>query len=297
MQDLITNILIRYPQLGSLEKHSILAATPKRLQDLITDLGEYGKTKNQIIPIMIDGLDHVIRTKEKYVRMSSAKTDLLEFFDCLDIPEGVAFVIGSQPGSHLDRIKERFGDGQTIRVEGFTPNEAKNFLEKFGITTDSVSKEVIDSIIEKTARLPLLLAYFVQANQELSLDERLLYLKNNCRKMPETDGDVRKYYDWLWTDISSNPLTEHYARLLSVLDFPAPADLLKNVIVKPIMIKKSVDACMKPLVPLVRNTVYGTSFFHDSFATYVFSNDAFSIEEKLWYFENLYEYFKKNWTA
>ena len=293
LQDLITNILTHYPQLGSLEEHSLLAATPKRLQDLITNLGEQGRTKNQIIPIIIDGLDHVIRTRERYSQTLSAKTDLLEFFDCLDIPKGVAFVVGTQLGSHLDRIDGRFGDAQTMKVEGFTLNEARNFLERFGITTDSVSEEVIDSIIEKTAKLPLLLTYSVQANQELSLDERLLYLESKYHEMPETGGDVRIYYDWLWTGISSNPLTEHYARLLSVLDFPVSADLLENVISKPIRIGNSVDACMEPLVPLVRNTVYGTSFFHDSFAAYVFSEDAFSIEDKQWYFKNLYEYFNK----
>ena len=293
LQDLITNILRHYPQLGSLEEHSLLAATPKRLQDLMTNLGKHAKTKNQIIPIIIDGLDHVIRIKKKYPQMLSAKTDLLKFFDFLNIPKGVAFVVGAQPGSHLNRIKKRFGDKQIIRIEGFTPNEAKKFLEKFGITTDFVSKEIIDSIIKKTAGLPLLLAYFVQANQELSLDKRRAYLKNNYRKMPKTDGDVKNYYDWLWTDVSSNPLTEHYARLLAVLDFPAETDLLENVISKPIRIGKSVDACMEPLVPLVRKTGHNTSFFHDSFTTYVFSNDAFSIEDKRWYFKNLYEYFNK----
>ena len=291
LQNLITNILILYPKLGSLEEHSLLAATPERLQNLMIKLGEHAKAQNQIIPIIIDGLDHVVRTKEKYSQFSSTKTDLLGFFDFLDIPKGITFVIGSQPGSHLNEIQKRFGNDQFIEIDGFTLNESKNFLEKFGITTASISENIINLVIEKTAGSPLLLAYFVQANQNLSLDERLSHIKNNYQTMPNTDGNVKKYYDWLWTGISSNHLTNHYARLLAVLDFPASANLLENTISKSIRLGNSVDECMKPLIPLIRNTVDGVSFFHDSFATYVFSNNDFSIDDKYWYFENLYQYF------
>ena len=56
----------------------------------------------------------------------------------------------------------------------------------------------------------------------------------------------------------------------------------------------SLDECMKPLVPITSVTDKGTMFFHDRFGTYVRADDNFSAEDRMWYFENLFLYFKKS---
>ncbi len=293
LQDLINNILRNYPDLSFKENHSLLAATTKRLRDLLSELGKYARSKDKTIPVIIDGLDHVIRTRQKYSEALSNQPDILDFLKELEIPEGVTLVIGSQPGTHLTDFQKRFGKDSFIEIKGFTTEESENYLAKFEISESTVSSEVIKSVIKRAGGLPLLLAYSVQANREISLDERKKNFKKISKELPKTNGDVKIYYDWLWESISSKTLTVHYARLLALVDFPAPKDLLENVISKSMRVGISLDECLSPLTTVIVETEEGMNFFHDSFGTYVSTDDTFSAEDKKWYYEKLYLYFNK----
>ena len=293
LQDLINSILAKYPDLASKEKHSLLAATPKRLNDLLSVLGGYARSNNQTIPIIIDGLDHIGRIKERYLDTLYNKEDILTFLEKMEIPEGVALIVGSQPGQHLTNLKERFGAGNFMEVKGFTEEESKKYLEQFEINDTATSKNTIRSVIEKSNGLPLLLAYSVQANRDMSLEERLEIFENISKELPSTGGNVKVYYDELWKNIQSKPHTYHYARLLSLIDFPASEELLENVISKSVRLGTSLDECMKPLVSVTVTTDKGIVFFHDSFGTHVRADNNFPAEDRAWYFENLFLYFKR----
>lgn len=293
LQDLISSILKKYPNIGSVEDHSLLAATPERLNNLLLRLGRFAKTKNQIIPIIIDGLDHVIRVRERYSDIMSDHVNILDFLKNMNVPEGIVLIIGSQQGPYLNDLQRKFGADSFFEINGFTEEESKSYLAQFEITTATVSNDKIESVIKKSAGLPLLLAYSVQANQSISLDKRLSNFEKISNKLPETHGNIKTYYDWIWEDISSKPFACHYAKLLALIDFPATEDLLENVISESLRLGNNLEKCLSPLSSIIFTSKEGISLFHDSFGAYIRSYSDFSAQNRQWYFENLYHYFKK----
>ena len=294
LQDLIISILKKYPNIGSMENHSLLAATPERLNNLLVQLGKFAISKNQTIPIIIDGLDHVIRTRERHSDTMADHIDILGFLKNMNVPKGIALIIGSQQGPHLNDLQEKFGTDSFFEIKGFTKEESKSYLAQFEITGATVSDDKIESVIKKSAGLPLLLAYSVQDNQNISFDERLASFEKISDELPDTNGNIKTYYDWLWKDISSKPFACHYARLLALIDFPATEDLLENVISKSLRLGSNLAECLSPLASITVASEGKISFFHDSFGAYIRSHDDFSIQDREWYFKNIYIYFKEN---
>jgi len=79
---------------------------------------EKGSAAGRSIVLIIDGLDHIARVRAEANSLSDDDTDIVERLATLNIPDGVAVVIGSQPGTHLDPLRANWA---TMLVEQQLP--------------------------------------------------------------------------------------------------------------------------------------------------------------------------------
>ena len=150
------------------------------------------------IPIIIDGLDHIIRVLNDRHDPIFDNKNLLNFFMELKIPDGIIMIIGTQPDQYIEKLKTTYDIKKVVKIYGFSDDESLKYFSKYKITSNSIGPELIHDAIEKIAGNPLLHSYSVQANKELTVNKRKNFFKQFISKLPITAGDVNKYYDILW---------------------------------------------------------------------------------------------------
>ena len=66
--------------------------------------------------LIVDGVDHIARVLAQAPGVSSEQSDIIKRLAALEIPTGVAVVIGSQPGHHLDPLYDQWASRLVSRV-------------------------------------------------------------------------------------------------------------------------------------------------------------------------------------
>ena len=59
--------------------------------------------------LIVDGLDHISRVRADARQLSDSETDIVERLATLALPAGATLLLGSQPGEHLQPLRERWG--------------------------------------------------------------------------------------------------------------------------------------------------------------------------------------------
>ena len=292
IQNLIFDILKYYP-LENTSTYPLLAATQERLEELLKKLGKYAKKMKITIPIIIDGLDHIIRVLNDRHDPIFDNKNLLNFFMELKIPDGIIMIIGTQPDQYIEKLKTTYDIKKIVEICGFSDDESLKYFSKYKITANSIGPELIHDAIEKIAGNPLLHSYSVQANKELTVNKRKNFFKQFISKLPITAGDVNKYYDILWKSCSQDLNSKRYAQILSLIDFHA-SDQFLDEIVSPTE-RHFVDKKehLSIIDPVLQKFSDGIIFFHDSFSTYVRTHNDFKPDAKIYYNKKLFEYFMK----
>ncbi len=259
------------------------SVTSEKLQNLFNKIGQIAESKNIIIPIIIDGLDHVDRIKKRAHSLSKDDETIFDFLKEVNIPKGICFIIGTQEGSHLDDLKIKYGNDVFFQISGFRKEEVKRYFDKSKISKEFCESEKLNKIMEITEGLPLLVNYFTQ-----------LLLKHAdfeiVQKIPLTQGDVKKYYDYLWEEQSTvHDFSKILAKYLALLEFPASNAFLEILYPKEQRDYKPLYYSMKPLFSLLRtNEVDEVSIFHDSFREYLLQHVDFDEIAKIEYSEKIY---------
>jgi hypothetical protein len=70
------------------------------IDELEATLQKAVKTGRAVV-LIVDGLDHIARVRSQAHGLADDETDIVERLATVDIPAGVALVVGSQPGNHL----------------------------------------------------------------------------------------------------------------------------------------------------------------------------------------------------
>ena len=283
IQNMVNQILIDYSIINSRNTEDIYAADKPKLLKLLDELGSFAMSRGIIIPIIIDGLDHISRTSSYLGLNIKENDDIIKFLEDIKIPKGLCIIMGSQPVHEIEKIKP-----QVIRIKGFSKCETHEYLKRNLFS--SISKESSSKIYAKTTGLPLLVAYFVKSviyKNTPSENE----IKKIIESFPVTSGDVETYYGWLWSSIS-DPLVKQYARILSLLRFSITKKHLKDLL--PLYETGFVPSnlLIRPLVPVLKLQETRIEIFHESFKKFILRDETFTLAIKNTYNKRIFEYFK-----
>ena len=87
----------------------------------------------QRVALVVDGLDHVTRVQASAYRVRAADPSfaLAEALSALQLPEGSALIVLSQPGRHLQPLEQ--GGGMTVQVPPLTESELRQMAVRLGV--------------------------------------------------------------------------------------------------------------------------------------------------------------------
>lgn len=259
------------PELQS-SAHVGLAADFDALQRLLTAAGAYG----QRVVLIVDGLDHIARVLADAPGIAAERSDIIDRLAALDIPDGVAIVIGSQPGEHLESLREQWG--ARILMRTLTPRSTDDLialaraqgveesLRSLGVEAREI-ETTLQRLAERADDNPL---YARALSVELvtgcdcgDIGSPLAWL-SSAEAVP---GGIVKYYDHLYETVDRDGHV--IADVLGVLDFAVTQTDLEQIagplyaayvaralrVLRPVLIEASAQG--------------GLRVFHESFRRFI----------------------------
>ena len=237
------------------------SATTKKLQEIMDKLNKISLEKSTTIPIIIDGLDHIQRIKNTAMSLSNKTETILDLIQNITIPSNICLIIGTQPGKHLKPIMEKHSKNIIIDVNGFTKDNIKEYFTRV-LPQIILTDEQMVKIYDDTCGLPLLIYYI---SKEIKI-KNISVIDN----IPQTYGDVKKYYEYLFTKLD-NMILKNVCKYLAMLEFPVEMAFLDLVYPKHLRGNTIMDNLVNSIIFLLRfddlNKKY--SIFHDSFREYI----------------------------
>jgi len=267
--NLIAELLDRDPALADAARPRF-ASGPRELERLLTAAAE--ADPGRPIVLFIDGLDHITRVAETASSIARDDTAIVDELALLSLPSTVRLVVASQPGSHLDPIRDRV---TMFAMPSWSEGEVALLAAKLGVP-EAMEEAGFD---EKDVR-ETLAALAVRA------DGNPLYATFLCRTVvvrlredgtaplealgdaPKIEGDISRYY------ASLLPPTEHVAHavadVLAFVDFGLTADELRTIFP---LHAPYIDAALKRLRPVLHVVTAqgGVRLYHESLRRFIVS--------------------------
>ncbi len=273
-------------ELNTEERYSV---TTSKLQELLNKIGNIAKDNGIVIPVIIDGLDHVERIKKRAHTLAKDEETVFDFLKAIKIPEGICFIFGTQLGIHLDDLKSKYGEDSFFEISGFEKDEIKEYFTKLTVSEEFLESDKIIKILEITDGLPLLVNYVAKSLLQFN-DFELV------EKIPIIQGDVKKYYDYLWgEELVSKDFTKILAKYLALLEFSSSNEFLEKLYPEQLRDFQPLKDALNPLLPLLRiNESDEISIFHDSFREYLLQYSDLADNAKQEYSVKIYDLLIKN---
>jgi hypothetical protein len=282
VNNLVHEINLRYSDVLEIDKYPSYAADESILLEMLDELGKFAKSRSIIIPIIIDGLDHVTRVRSSSQLISNSEEDISAFVRRLKIPEGICLIIGSQPFQYDASFEN---DHSFIDLEGFNASETRSFLKKWFGNIDGIN---IQYVLEKTSGLPLLLSILTNSSS-LSLEK---FMKN-VSVIPITNGEITNYYNYLWKSLKENHITVLFARMLALLKFPVSLNFFMSLYPsKEFVGETGFQHDFSPLLPIIKRVGDLIELFHESFKRFVSEDVNFDEDKRLHINEIIYKSLK-----
>ena len=225
------------------------------------------------IAILVDGLDHVDRLPGRFPYATAA--DIVQELSALEIPEGVAIVLVSQPDAHLNAflsngVEYTFARWPDERIrEMVKQTEFERDLLASGLEDEA--QQIVSCVVDKASGNPLYATYLVRTaigivRQELNMPtaDIPVYLTS----APAFDHDLNSYYGWLVNALAKDTGVIWIAEMLALLDFAVTSDELKQI--RPDF-QAHVDQVLAHLAPVLADDVVhgGVRIYHESFQRYM----------------------------
>jgi len=232
---------------GVLGSHQY-ANTVEELQERLNALsGSLGANDKRVI--VIDGLDHAVRTSNQ---LATRDRTVIQLVEKLNLPRGIIIVIGTQPGSHLDNLAE---DASLVEVTGFTESETESYLtNKLQL---QLSQSQCHLLHDASDGLPLILRFI--GNQISRLDDFDANIDTFISGIPATGGEIDAYYDYLWQGLpgyhrSGTEGAPH--KILKCLAIRKPGFVLteqrlREVIPRAVISQSDYSTALEQVTPLV----------------------------------------------
>src|SRR5690606_26783229 len=120
------------------------------------------------VVLIVDGLDHISRVRSYQGNLSKADTDIIDKIASLTIPAGAVLMIGSQPGQHLQPLKEKWEEnGIELTVPKWSEDDMLKLFElhEIGAGVQMISSEpafFLEALARKADGNPLYGRYLAE---------------------------------------------------------------------------------------------------------------------------------------
>jgi len=229
------------------------------------------------VVLIVDGLDHIARVLANTPAVSNNETDIIDQLAMLNVPEGVAVVIGSQPGPHLEPLRSQWGDALTeCCLPPWLPTDllylmerhgVKEALNSIGVTDGAEIEQVLFSLAERAGGNPLYARYLACGMVTGLQDGTIINPLDWAVAAPSIDGDIAIYYSHLYQTASAQ--AQSVADLLGLIDFSVTEPDLRDML-GPIA-GTWVPSALEHLAPILTSAAGqgGVRVFHESFRRFM----------------------------
>lgn len=168
------------------------------LQEYIDRVADWAARENQQPFIIIDGLDHALRSFGDTAHGSEIEGTILEELAALDFPPPLSLIMVSRPLSteiHSDlRVSEH------ITVPEWDEDEIARYLRENDVST---TDELVQRVESVSGGLPVILSHLLR-EATTSEGEVREELQSALDDASEVDGELEQYYETVW-----EPLRPH----------------------------------------------------------------------------------------
>ncbi len=229
------------------------------------------------VVLIIDGLDHIARVRAGANILSPEDTDIVERLSLLDIPERVALIVGSQPGTHLDVLRSRWGEAMAeAPVRQWSANDIEALATRYGvldvvraagIADDDQLARILRHFSERADGNPLFARYLSRGIAQGLRDGAILNPLDWLADVPAIDGDIAVYYEYLYQAASRE--AQAIADVLAVIDFSITEADLREIL--PAFVGDWVPQALRALRPVLEVAAAqgGVRIFHESFRRFM----------------------------
>ncbi|MHC4543181.1 MAG: ATP-binding protein [Planctomycetota bacterium] len=245
---------------------SFYAAGPEELIELLETAVKTSQYERIIL--IVDGLDHIARVHKESPQVAAADTNIVEEIGCLDFPEDVCVLFGSQPGEHLSLLSDKCS---IIELPAWDQCEVSQLAARYKLPTvmKSANLEDLESdletvIWERSEGNPLyatVLCKCVLSSITSGVAIDPIELVNG---MPQ--GNISAYYDYLFR--ASDNFAKIIAKLLAYVDFAISTEDLGKIYPS---LRTEIPKAVTYLSPVLKDIAGqgGIRIYHESFRRFI----------------------------
>lgn len=245
--------------------------------DALDDYLKVSTGTDHRIVIIVDGLDHIARVRGASVRLSDNETDIVERLATMELPRNVTLVVGSQPGMHLQPLRDAFATRLTEHaIAPWTGCEIVALAQSHGVASALDAAHFVDEVqraaffgmfIERSEGNPLYARYLSRGLVEGLGSGAILSPMDWITATPTIQGDIALYYRHLYESISAD--AKAIADIVGVLEFSINEDEFREI-AGPVL-SDWVPEALKALSPVlsVATGQSGLRIFHESFRRFM----------------------------
>lgn len=246
------------------------------LEELEATLAK-ASTSGRPVVLVIDGLDHIARVRAQARGLSDDETDIVERLATVNIPPGVAFVVGSQPGEHLAPLRQSWAKQLMSRdVPRWSQEDLEAIADLHGVSSALVAAGVIGpedisriraSLAERADGNPLYVRYLTRGLVAGVKDGSIASPIEWIVEAPAIEGDVTTYYGHLYA--RANEQAQSIADVIGVIDFSVSEQDLQEIV--PAFVGAWVPLALTQLAPILTTAAGqgGIRVFHESFRRFM----------------------------
>jgi|GEM_PF-4514496 len=230
------------------------------LQGYIDSVADWASRENKQPFIIIDGLDHALRSFGDTSHGDEIQDTVLEELAALDFPSPLTLVMVSRPLP--TEIHRNLRVSETITVPEWGEDEIDRYLEENDVTTTDDLVERVESV---SGGLPVILSHLLRkaTTSEGEVQDELRSALNDAS---DVDGELEQYYQTVW-----GPLRPHERDAVTLIALN-PTGLETNVIHELIDLpwtRQELSIGDIPLSHIIDGSGDGLlRVFHDSFRSF-----------------------------
>lgn len=225
------------------------------------------------VVIIVDGMDHIARVVASSHSLSGTETDIVERLATLHLPDNVTLVIGSQPGRHLDAIRNtREHEVVEHSLAAWSSQEIKGLavalgvsdaLGDVGLDEEEQRQNVFETLAERSEGNPLYTRYLSLALVRELHSAKIVSPTEWLESAPVIEGDIFRYYQHLYDSASKE--AQAIADVLGVLDFAVTITEVQTIVGP--LLEDRVEEALATLSPVLSHAAAqgGVRVFHESF--------------------------------
>lgn len=229
------------------------------------------------VVIIVDGIDHIARVRSASQALSDRETDIVERLSTLDLPDNVTLVVGSQPGQHLQPLREEFADRLFEHdIDPWPKNDILELSRKHGVHAaleaaqvldEDRREEIFDRFFERSEGNPLYGRYLSRGLVEGLGSGVISNTLDWLKATPTIQGDIALYYSHLYESISKD--AKQIADIVGVLEFSVNEAELREIAgsVLSDWVSEAIQA-MSPVLSVATGQG-GLRIFHESFRRFM----------------------------